>query len=251
MKALFSLALFVPGIAIAQEVPEIDPADEIVVSGVLPEDQGIVVTAVPHCYGRDGDPFDTVAVPHGVGENGVVAPDLRGVVRWRQDDQPILGPAIWQRTGNAIGDYRFRVPEEADKPICIGARLIATHGFASLRRIVPTTGMHGSYLRFSARVSTRDATMVRFYLVAGDTHHRLGRGGDTSTTPIYGTHGWRQVNMIMGPVPAYADHVSYGFLLQGRGDVWLSDAKLEVMTREEALKVAAMPLSGVGKARPN
>ncbi|MES2987252.1 MAG: hypothetical protein V4808_05055 [Pseudomonadota bacterium] len=250
MRALLALTLLVPRAALAQEVPEIDRGNEIVVTGILPEEEGIVVEAPPRCYGRDGDPLDTVPVPRGVGEQSVIGPEANRVVSWHEDDQPILGPTVWQRTGNAIGDYRFRVPEEADKPVCIGARISATNGFASLRRIIAADGMHGRYLHFSARVSTRNAGQVRFYMVAGDEFHRRGRGGDTSATPIMGTHGWRTVNMIIGPVPAYANHISYGFLLQGRGDAWLSDAKLELLTREEAKAVASLPLSAVGNANP-
>ena len=244
---LVALALAAPSVALAQEE---DAGYEIVVSGVLPEEEGIVVEAMPRCSPRDGDPFDAVPVPRGISEQSVIGPDQSGVIRWHEDDQPILGPAIWQRTGTAIGDYRFRVPSEADKPICIGSLISATQGFASLRRIVSAEGMHGRYVHFSARVSARRASLVRFYLAAGDEHHRRGRGGDTSATPMGGTYGWRKVSLLVGPVPAYANHISYGFLLGGRGDAWLADARLDVLTREEALKVSAMPLSRVGSASP-
>ena len=250
--ALIGLALLAPAAALAQEAPpaEADTGDEIVVTGMLAPDPGIVVEAQPRCYERDGDPFDTVPVPSGVREQSVIGPDANGVVRWHEDDQPVLGPAIWQRTGNAIGDYHFRVPAEADKPLCIGARAHATNGFASLRRIVAADGTHGRYVHFSGRVATRKAGLVRFYLAAGDEFHRRGRGGDTSDSPLHGTSGWRTVHLVVGPVPPYANHISYGFLLMGRGDVWLSDAKLEVLTREQAQAIASLPISRVGNARP-
>ena len=250
--ALIGLALLAPAAALAQETPpaEVDTGGEIVVTGMLAPDPGIVVEAVPLCYDRDGDPFDTVPVPSGVRGQSVIGPDANGVVRWHEDDQPVLGPAIWQRTGTAIGDYHFRVPAEADKPLCIGARAHATNGFASLRRIVAADGMHGRYVHFSARVATRKAGLVRFYLAAGDEFHRRGRGGDTSDSPLHGTSGWRTVHLVVGPVPPYANHISYGFLLMGRGDVWLRDAKLEVLTREQAQAIASLPISRVGNASP-
>jgi hypothetical protein len=34
----------------------------------------------------------------------------------------------------------------------------------------------------------------------------------------------------MGPVSKVSDHISYGFLLWGGGDVWLYDPKLEIVT---------------------
>lgn len=249
-SALFALALLAPVGAVAQESEE-DDGYEIIVSAVLNDDDGIVVQAPPRCYERDGDPLDAVPVARGIGEQRVIGPDAEGMLRWRQDDEPLLGPAIWQRAGNAIGDYRFRVPADADKPICIGARSSATQGFAQLRRIVSAEGMHGRYLHFSARVSARKAGMVRFWLATGDERNRRGRGGDTRDAPLHGTHDWRTVHLVVGPVPAYANHVSYGFLLQGRGDAWLADPRLEVLTREQAQAVASMPISRVGNARPH
>jgi hypothetical protein len=241
--SVLCLALAAAGPAAAQEkAQDEDASSEIVVTGVRKAEGNIVVRGAPRCYGRDGDPFDTVRVPSGIGVQSVVGPDAEGTVRWHADDEPILGPGIWQRTGNAIGDYRYRVPIDG-KPLCIGSLPSATQGFGQLRRIVTADGMHGLYLHFSARVSTRKAGEVRLWLAAGDAHNRHYRGGDTRKQPIRGTTDWQQVDLIVGPVPSYANHVSYGFLLQGRGDVWLADPVLAVLTREQATSLASMPIS--------
>ncbi|NYT39818.1 hypothetical protein HZY97_03550 [Sphingomonas sp. R-74633] len=243
-SVLACLALAAPASAVRQEAPQdAEPSNEIIVVGVRKaEGSEIVVRAVPRCYGRDGDPIDAVPVPQGIRTQSVIAPDATGTIRWRDDDEPILGPAVWQRTGNAIGDYRFRVPTDG-KPLCIGALPSAAQGFAQLRRIVAADGMHGRYVHFSARVMTRKAGEVRFWLAAGDARNRRYRGGDTRHKPIRGTHGWQQVDLIVGPVPSYANHISYGFLLWGRGDAWLADPVLEVLSREQALSVASLPIS--------
>ena len=235
------------GAAGAQDRPG-DLVDEtpIVASGVRPvEDAELLVQARARCRPRAGDPFDRVGVPRGVGGQSVIGPDATGTVRHHADDEPVLGPAIWQRAGNAIGDYVFRVPEDGS-PLCIGAERYATTGFAQLRRIVGAEGVRGKYLHFSARVATRRAGQVRFWLMAGDADNRRGRGGDTRDAPISGTHGWQQVDLVVGPVPDYADHVSYGFLLRGRGDAWLADPRLEVIDRAQARAVASLPISRLG-----
>lgn len=243
-SVLACLALAAPASAIRQEVPQdADSSSEIVVVGVRKVESGdIVVSAVPRCTRREGDPIDAVQVPLGIRNQSVIGPDATGVIRLHDDDEPVLGPAVWQRAGNAIGDYRFRVPEDG-KPLCIGASPYATHGFGQLRRIVSADGMHGRYVHFSARVKTRKAEEVRLWLVAGDVVNRRYRGGDTHDKPIRGTQGWQQVDLIVGPVPDYANHISYGFLLWGRGDVWLADPALEVLSREQALQVASLPVS--------
>ncbi len=181
------LALGATASAVAQEAPQDeDASNEIVVVGVRKAEGDIVVRGAPRCYDRDGDPFDTVPVPRGIGVQSVIGPDATGTVRWHPDDEPILGPSVWQRTGNAIGDYRFRVPADGTKPLCIGALPFATQGFGQLRRIVTAEGMHGRYLHFSARVQTRKAGEVRFWLATGDAHNRRYRGGDTRHQPIRG-----------------------------------------------------------------
>jgi len=223
---------------------------EIVVTAVRPPTDEVVVRAPPHCLRRSGDPADLVAVEKGVFDQRVVAPGPDGALQWRHDDEPVLGPAIWQRAGNAIGDYKYRVPSDGG-PLCIGALLNHPQGWGQLRQIVaPPETMRGKYLHFSALVATRGADEVRFWLAAGDKKNQRAIGGDTHTQPIFGTHGWRQVDLVIGPVPRFADHVSYGFLLYGGGDVWLNAPRLEVLDYDTASHVISAPISGIRDQRP-
>jgi hypothetical protein len=129
--------------------------------------------------------------------------------------------------------------------MCIGAAIDAPSGWGQLRRLVAVEpGMVGRYIHFSALVAARNAEEIRFWLaVAGRTEEY--RGGDTHATPINGTFGWKQVDVIVGPVPAFADHISYGFLLYGRGDVWLTDPVLQVQTLAEVKAIPALPTSAL------
>jgi len=223
--------------------------DEIVVTAVRPPVDEIVVRAPPHCLRRSGDPADLVPVEKGITDQRVVAPGANGTLEWRHDDEPLLGPAIWQRAGNAIGDYKYRTPADG-APLCIGALIDHPRGWGQLRQIVAADAMRGKYLHFSALVATRGADEVRFWLAAGDPKSQRGIGGDTHTQPIFGTHGWRQVDLVIGPVPRFANHVSYGFLLYGGGDVWLNSPRLEVLDHDSASRVVSVPLSGERELRP-
>lgn len=241
------LALSGPGHA--QEDPEpkevvvvgIRRAPEVVVVGKrrVPE---VEVHAPPRCRLRPDDPADLVDVDRRAREQRVIAPDRTGKLVWRLDDEPVQGPTVWQRAGNAIGDYRFRASDDGT-PLCMGARTDDPAGYAQLRQIVDASGMLGGYVHFSALVATRKVDQVTFWLVAGEKKNRWGRGGDTRADPIRGTHGWQQVDIVVGPIPRGANHISYGFLLHGRGDVWLVRPKLEVITREQAKVAASLPIS--------
>ena len=215
--------------------------EEILVTGFRPP-ENIIVDAPPHCFRDRNDPLNLFKVVRGLTEQSVVVVDAEGRPARLPDYDPILGPRVWQRAGNAIGDYRFRSLDEPGM-VCIGSHVTWPEGYAQLRKIVPADGMHGRFVRFSAHVATRRAERVHFWLAAGKERRAIG--GDTRTRPIKGDTGWQQVNVIIGPVPSYATHVSYGFLLHGRGDAWLRDEKLEVLTREEARAFAALPISSV------
>jgi hypothetical protein len=226
-----------------------DTTEEIVITAVRPPPDEIVVRAPPHCLRRSGDPADLVRVEKGVTSQRVIAPGADGTLEWRHDDEPVLGPDIWQRAGNAIGDYKFRTPTDG-RPLCIGALFNHPQGWGQLRQIVAAETMLGQYLHFSAMVATRGADEVRFWLAAGDKKNQRAVGGDTHAQPIFGTHGWRQVDLVIGPVPRFANHVSYGFLLYGGGDVWLNAPKLEVLDRDAASHVISIPVSGARDQRP-
>ena len=56
-----------------------------------------------------------------------------------------------------------------------------------------------------------------------------GRSSALPTVPFGGNHGWTPVLLETGPVHEDAGHISYGFNLQGSGDVWVHEPKLEIV----------------------
>jgi hypothetical protein len=111
--------------------------------------------------------------------------------------------------------------------------------------------MHGRYVHFSARVATWEAGLVRFWLVAGDARNRLGRGGaratSRSTAPRAGSASISS-SARCPPMPTIS---ATAFSCSGAATCGCADPKLEVLTQEEALKVASLPISGVGNVRPH
>lgn len=239
-------ALLLLGGADRPVVPDdTDQVQEIVVTAVRPPPGEIVVRAPPHCHRRRGDPADAVHVPVAYTAQRVIAPDKKtGQLSWQIDREQMSGPDVWQRAGTGIGQYIFRVPED-DTPMCIGAAVEFPSGWGQLRQIVPIPrGMSGKYLHFSGLVAARDAALIRFWLGGFASKGVRGKGGDTSADPLTGTFGWKQIDLVAGPIPYEADHASYGFLLWGKGDVWLYQPKLEIQTRDEVKDLLVLPLSG-------
>jgi hypothetical protein len=223
------LALLLGAVATASSTlaapPPPDEAEqELFVTG---ERLPIIVTAPPRCRPLAGDRLDAVDVSTAFGRQQVLKADESGRIGVHHDDDPITGPETWQRAGTAIRNYVFRAPMDGT-PLCIGARSRNPDGFAQLRRVQDPGGAHGSYVRFTAFVATRSAAEVRLWLAAGDERN-VWRGGDTRHAPLGGTSGWTPVMLTMGPIPERATKISYGFLLWGAGDVWLTEPRLEFL----------------------
>ena len=231
---------------------------EIVVTGY----RDIVVNGrAIRCRAAVGDPLDKVSIPNWPDYMMMVPDDSGGFAAKRATEQ-VTGPAFWQRVGVGMGAYRFRASSDG-QPMCIGGRggggsfrasssgqpmCIGGRGgagsFAGFRRIIDAVPYRGQRLRFTAWVATRRAQQVSFWLAAGTQWRETRRqfevlrtpfnallnGGNTNNIPFSGDHGWTPVLIETGPIHNDADHISYGFNLQGSGDVWVYQPKLEIVT---------------------
>jgi hypothetical protein len=210
---------------------------------------GIVVNAVRdivvngrarRCRPAPGDPLDAVRPGDGSDLRAIV-PDGSGGYVSEPNGEQMTGPDFWQRVGIHMGEFDFRGPSPG-RPMCIGGRA-APQGFAGFRRIVDATPYRGHRVRFTAWVATGRARQVSFWLAVGTEwrskrppsqdrktpFNKLLNGGNTNNVPFGGDHDWTPVLLETGPLPADAHHISYGFNLQGSGDVWVYRPKLEIV----------------------
>jgi hypothetical protein len=240
--------------------------NEIVVSASSIEE--IVVNGrAARCRPAAGDPLDAVRVRSEIDPHSgqprpaylAIVPDgSEGHVAVPNAEQ-ITGPDYWQRVGLGIDRFVFRGPS-AGMPMCIGGRS-GDDRFAGFRRVVDAAPYRGHRLRFTARVATGRARQVNFWLAAGTVWrdkprrserprpNQLLNGGNSNGAPFGGDRGWTTVVLETGPIDADAHHVSYGFNLQGSGDVWVDRPRLEIVAdrpgeRAEELLVMIGPETG-------
>jgi hypothetical protein len=237
--SLTLLAVFMlVSVAVAQDK---GASNAIVVSAT----RNIVVNGhAVRCRPRPGDPLDDVKVGGGL-DHMMIVPDGQAGYAWVHNTEQITGPDFWQRVGIGMVAYRFRGPS-GDKPMCVGGHG-ETSNFGGFRRIVDAAPYRGRRLRFTAWAATRNAGQVSFWLAAGTPWrpkpdrstseqyekvrpNHLLNGGNTNNVRFGGDNGWTPVLLETGPIGKDADHVSYGFNLQGSGDVWVYRPKLEIVT---------------------
>lgn len=213
--------------------------NDIVVNGY----RDIVVNGrAIRCRPTRADPLNTVDLRGAVASAGlmtVIPSGADGFVLTRNLEQ-MTGPEYWQRVGVGMAEYVFRGPV-AEKPMCVGGRA-GSGNFAGFRRIVDAAPYRGHRLRFTVWVASANADQVSFWLAAGSPWHekpvkgekvrpnQLTNGGNTNHVRFAGNNGWTPVLLETGPVGEDANHISYGFNLQGSGDAWFYQPKLEVVT---------------------
>ena len=158
------------------------------------------------------------------------------------DDYPSTGPDVWQRSGTWMDDYVFRVPADGT-PLCIGSRKTPSPGVVQLRRAFEARAYWGKVMRFSAYVATRHVGSVSFWIATGTGKYEVGRkvklgsnilkAAHFPSVPLQGNHTWIPISYTFGPFPCGGAQISYGVTLEGGGDVWLYQPKLEEVRDSE------------------
>lgn len=217
----------------ARITADVNNGPNIVVTGSRPV---IVKGKVRRCTPQAGDPLDRVKVngladttdrAPGIHQYMAVVPHGRKFV-WERDADQTTGPDFWQRVGVTIDSYYFRGMAQ-DSLMCVGGITTYPHAFAGFRREFDATLYRGKRLRFTLWVATRVSGRVAFWL-GSRTRIRLKDGGNTDYDRQFtGDHLWTPILLETGPINRKADRISYGFNLQGSGDVWIYRPTFEVV----------------------
>ncbi len=220
--------------ALAQQAEGTAPAAE----PALPEI--VVVGRIPRCVALPGDPLDSVDMAAAAAESRqqVIKQDpATGTMGVFPDDDPLTGPGVWQRAGVRMDQYVFRVPQDG-KPLCIGARSRTSPGWGQLRQVVDATPYHGKTVRVTMWAASREAGRVWFWVATGretkdEKLPRISRRADMATESssfeFRGSHRWTPVSLTMGPVRCDQEKLSFGFLLDSPGDLWIYQPEIQVI----------------------
>lgn len=218
--------------------PQVELPDDIVVTGT----RDIVVNGQARkCRPINGDPLSrvnaSVSLLNDPLQQSVVKSLGQGRFELTPDDNPITGHDVWQRAGRGVGQYVFHVTSQS-RPICIGSDDPGRKTFAQLRRVLDAKPFWGKRLRFTAWVTTSNASMVNFWLASARRPERISNGGNTNNRPWGGSHGWTPIMIEIGPIKVKSDYISYGFLLRGAGDVWVYKPELSIVSESDPLRRA-------------
>jgi len=202
----------------------------------------MVVGRIPRCHALPGDPLENVDLRPAAAQSRqqVIKRDpATGSVGVSADDDPVTGPGVWQRAGTRMDQYVFRAPADGT-PLCIGARSKSSPGWGQLRQVIDAKPYHGKTVRVTMWAASRDAGRVWFWVASGreakrdkegnpQPSRRADMAAESGSFEFHGTHRWTPVSLTMGPVRCDQEKISFGALLDGRGDLWIYQPELQVI----------------------
>lgn len=213
-----------------QQAPEAGPPEESVSSDI------VVVGRLPRCRPRLGDPLDSVDMAPAAAEalQQVIKRDpITGTMGVLPDDDPVTGPGVWQRAGTRMDRYVFRAPQDGS-PLCIGTRDKSSPGWGQLRQVIDARPYHGKIVRVTMWAASREAGRVWFWVASGREHkrgtsRRADMAAESGSFEFRGTRRWTPVSLTLGPIRCDQEKLSFGFLLDGAGDLWVYNPEFLVV----------------------
>lgn len=109
-----------------------------------------------------------------------------------------------------------------------------TSGFSTLMQQVAGTDYAGKRLRLSAQLRADQLAAWGGLWMRVDSGQRVSGFDNMYNRPLRGSFGWQQAEVVLD-VPADATAVSFGFLLNGAGQLQATQFKLDVVGNEVAV----------------
>ena len=146
------------------------------------------------------------------------------------------GTASWFLRGDTPQDYEYGIDPTlrlTGKPSAyLRARVAQPAGFGTLMQAFQGTEYRGKRLRMSGYVKAQavENWAGLWMRVDGGQGHVLSFD-NMQNRPIRGTVDWKRYEIVLD-VPEESIGISFGILLAGKGQVWLSEVQLQVVGKE-------------------
>lgn len=141
-------------------------------------------------------------------------------------------PRGWFIAGNKPAEYEAGIDAAAayngHRSAFLKAKSPAVEGFGTLMQNFRADHYAGKRVRFSASVKTDGAQNWAALWMRIDKGAQQVAFDNMQDRPIKGATSWQRYSVVLD-VPQDATGIFFGVLLGGGGEVWLSDAKFEVV----------------------
>lgn len=144
-------------------------------------------------------------------------------------------PDGWLLAGSQPKSYDTGVdtqmPHDGHPSAYLKSREPVTGGFGTLMQSIDAKNYAGKRVRFSGAVKSDGVQSWAGLWMRVDKGPEVAAFDNMENRAIKGTAGWKRHDVVLD-VPQDASGIAFGILLDGQGEVWLSDAKFEVVGTE-------------------
>jgi beta-lactamase regulating signal transducer with metallopeptidase domain len=141
-------------------------------------------------------------------------------------------PSGWFLSGSKRANYRTGVDKQMVHDGLPSAYLASavqdTAGFGTLMQSIGATQYAGKRVRFRGWVRSKDVADWAGLWMRVDQGHEVVRLDNMQDRAIHGTRPWTMCDVVLD-VPPGSTGISFGTLLSGSGEVWVSGVKFDVV----------------------
>jgi hypothetical protein len=140
----------------------------------------------------------------------------------------------WFIAGSDPQDFDFgteRIPGGPGKSAYIKSKTGSPAGFGTLMQTIAADNYHGQRLKLSALVKTQDAARAQLWMRMDGPSGEMVGFYNMDDRPVTGTTDWKRYSLVLD-VPANTVDIAFGYFLNGRGEAWATDFKLDPVSKD-------------------
>jgi hypothetical protein len=160
----------------------------------------------------------------------------------QQTDYPLVSvpqtdekgiPAGWILGGSSPQDYSVGLDLTESHSGFTSAFLKSTSakpvGFATLMQTFKANNFRSQRIKLSAYIKTKFVSnWAALWMRVNDVSGKPLSFDDMRERPLVGNMSWTPVEIVLD-VPPMSDEISFGFLLQGKGQMWVDNIKITMV----------------------
>lgn len=150
-------------------------------------------------------------------------------------------PKGWMIAGSAPQQYVFGT-DKCDNGKCafIKSKTATPSGFGTLMQLIAADAYRGKRLRLSAMLKTADANRAQLWMRMDGADSKPLGFYNMDDRPVTGTTRWKRYSLVLD-VPQGTQDIAFGMFLNGKGQVWAEDFKLEPVGKDVPVSSTQLP----------
>lgn len=150
-------------------------------------------------------------------------------------------PKGWFVAGTTPDQYVFGTDKCANsKCAFIKAKADAPTGFGTLMQMIAADKYIGKRLRLSAVLKSSHVFRAQLWMRMDGPDNKMLGFYNMDDRPVTGTTDWKRYSLVLD-VPEETKAIAFGVFLNGKGQVWAEDFKLEPVAKDVPVSNTPLP----------